>query len=141
MQQIKIADRWMGGNYPCFMVAEAGVNHNGKLSLAKKQIKAAADAGADAVKFQNYTASGLVTKKAIVYWGKSVDIGTTTQYETYTKFEPLPLKDYQKLIDYANFLKIIFFSTPFDFEAVDFLDHLKVPAFKIASPSIVYDQC
>lgn len=122
------------------MVAEAGVNHNGQFSLAKKQIKAAAAANADAVKFQNYTADGLVTKEAPIYWGKSVDIGTASQYETFTQFPPLAHKFYKDLIGFAKSLGVIFFSTPFEFGEADFLDKLGVPMFKIASADLTYHQ-
>ena len=62
--KIKIGQRLVGTNEPCFIVAEAGVNHNGDLNTAKKMIDAAADAGVDAVKFQTLTADGLYVKNA-----------------------------------------------------------------------------
>ena len=66
MQKIKIGDRIVGEEEPCFNIAEAGVNHNGSLGLAKKLIDTAKDAGADAVKFQTFTTEGLLSKNIVV---------------------------------------------------------------------------
>lgn len=128
---IRIGSRRVGENQPVFIVAEAGVNHNGSVRLAKKLIDAAKNAGADAVKFQMFSAEKLVTKTAAkaTYQKK---VSGATQYEMLKKLE-LSKNDFRTLKRHAEKLGLIFFVSPFDEEAADFLDELNVPAFKIAS--------
>lgn len=128
---IRIGSRRVGEKQPVFIVAEAGVNHNGSVRLAKKLIDAAKNSGADAVKFQMFSAEKLVTKTAAkaTYQKK---VSGRTQYEMLKKLE-LSKNDFRALKKYAEKLGIIFLTSPFDEEAVDFLDELSVPAFKIAS--------
>ena len=130
-QKVKIAKRMIGEGEPCFIIAEAGSNHDGKLKQAKQLINIAASSGADAVKFQTFQADKIVarTKNGIV----KIDIaGSKTLHELYKKAE-LPREWQSELADYARDKGIIFLSTPFDEEAVDDLDALGVPAFKVAS--------
>jgi len=117
--KIKLSNKWVGNNQPVFVIAEAGINHNGSLKLAKKIISQAKKSGADAVKFQTFKANDL----------------TSTKSKYYNIFKKLELdeSDYEDLSDFAKKQKIIFFSTPFNNAAVDLLYKLKVPAFKIAS--------
>ncbi|MDO8487491.1 MAG: N-acetylneuraminate synthase family protein [Candidatus Curtissbacteria bacterium] len=137
MKTIKIGGKKIGGNEPVFIVAEAGVNHNGELERAKDHIRLAKEAGCDAIKFQNYTAERLVTKKAPKYWHVGPNDGKT-QYETFSVLDELPENNYQKMMDYAKEIGIILFSTPFELEAVDLLEDINVPAYKIASADIIY---
>ena len=137
MKRITIGKSKIGDGNPTFVIAEAGVNYNGSLKLALEHIKKAKEAGADAIKFQTYTPSRLVTKKAKRYW----TIGDTkikTQYEAFTKFDQLSVAQYKKMMAYAKRLGIVLFSTPFELEAVDFLEQVGVPAYKIASADITY---
>lgn len=135
MKRIKIAGRMVGPGCPCFIVAEAGVNHNGNIILAKKLIDVAKAAEADAVKFQVFRAELVVTKTAekVAYQKRSM--GGGSQYDMLKKLE-LTRDDFKKLSDYAEKKEIIFFASAFDMESVNFLDNLRVPAFKVPSGEI-----
>jgi N-acetylneuraminate synthase/N,N'-diacetyllegionaminate synthase len=133
--KVRIGDRVIGEGEPVFIVAEAGVNHNGKVDLGKKLVDVAKVSGADAVKFQTFKVQKVVTKYA-----EKADYQTQTglkesQYEMLKKLE-LAFEDIKKLFDYAERRKITFLSSAFDEESVDLLDHLGVYAFKIASGEI-----
>ncbi|MBU1486604.1 N-acetylneuraminate synthase family protein [bacterium] len=119
MEKIKIANKLIGKGEPVFIIAEVGQNHNGDMDLAKRLIKEAARAGADAVKFQTIFAEGLVAED---------DPG----YERLKALEFGP-GQHQELSKAAKEAGIIFFSTPFDEEGVDLLGKIDVPAYKIAS--------
>ncbi|SES84618.1 N-acetylneuraminate synthase [Natronincola peptidivorans] len=120
----------------CFIIAEAGVNHNGDLKLAKKLVDAAAEAKCDAVKFQTFKAKwGLIkSAKKAAYQVKNTG-QEETQYEMVKKLE-LSEQDHRELIAYCTTKKIIFLSTPFDRESVDLLHRLHISMFKIASGEI-----
>ncbi len=115
-----------------FIIAEAGVNHNGSLKLAKKLIDAAAETGADAVKFQTFKTEKLVTLSTpqAGYQKKNAPAGS--QYEMLKKLE-LSDEDFRGLFDYCAKRKIMFLSTPFDLESADFLCQLGMKYFKISS--------
>jgi N,N'-diacetyllegionaminate synthase len=117
-----IADRQIGDGKSTFIVAEAGLNHNGRLGLAKKMITAAVEAKADAIKFQTYKSDDFV--------GRS-----NPYYKLFKKCE-LSFSDFAELSDISKSEGIIFMSTPLDYASVDFLESLHVPCFKIASGDI-----
>ena len=132
--KIKIGEKVIRSQGPCFIIAEAGVNHNGDVALAKKLIDAAVEAGADAVKFQTFKAENVVTPTAEK--AEYQKTGTTeSQYEMIKKLE-LSEVDFWNLAEYARDVGIIFLSTPFDEESVDLLNQIGVPAFKIPSGEI-----
>lgn len=133
---IKIGDRIISADSPVFIIAEAGVNHNGDLAVAKQMIDAALEAGVDAVKFQTYRAEEMITvnAKKADYQLKSTDI-TETQYSMLKKFE-LSTEDHQELADYCRNKGLIFLSTPYDFASVDLLTQIEIPCFKISSGDI-----
>jgi len=132
-RQVSIGTKTVGEGKPCFIIAEAGVNHNGNIDLAKKLIDAAVVAGADAVKFQTFKAENLVTSSANkAEYQKRTTNSSESQFEMLKKLE-LKKRDYRELSEYSNKKGIMFLSTPFDFESVDLLDELDVPAFKISS--------
>lgn len=137
MNTVRIAGRKIGPGQPTFIVAEAGVNYNGRLALALEHIKKAKECGADAIKFQIYTADKLVTRKAKRYWHVG-DTNIKTQYEAFAKFKQLTKNDYKRIMAYAKKVGIILFSTPFELEAVDILQSVNVPAYKIAAADITY---
>jgi N-acetylneuraminate synthase/N,N'-diacetyllegionaminate synthase len=133
--KVRIGDRLIAQGEPVFIVAEAGVNHNGKVDLGKKLIDVARVSGADAVKFQAFKVRKVVTKYA-----EKADYQKQTglkesQYEMLKKLE-LASEDIKKLFDYAKRRKITFLASAFDEESVDLLDHLGVCAFKVASGEI-----
>ena len=134
MQKIKIGDKLIGEGESCFIIAEAGVNHNGDINLAKKLIGAAKDARADAVKFQTFKAENIVIKNAEkAEYQKTVK--EESQYGMLKKLE-LTEEDFRELADYAKEKDILFLSTPFDKESVDLLCELDVPVFKVGSGEI-----
>jgi N,N'-diacetyllegionaminate synthase len=118
------------------IIAEAGVNHNGDLGLAKQLIDVAADAGADLVKFQTYSADRLVTRQAKKADYQSEAIGKLeTQHQMLSRFE-LSAKTHVELIEYCATRNIGFFSTGFDVESVDLLVGLGVDLIKIPSGEV-----
>lgn len=134
MKFIKIANKKIGPGFPPFIIAEAGVNHNGKLQLALKLVDAAADAKADAVKFQTFRAKNVATRYAemAAYQKKNLD-KTESQLEMIKKLE-LPEKFYPKIIEHCRKRNIMFLSAPHGgFQSVDLLRSLRVPAFKFGS--------
>jgi len=135
MLKVRIGERWVGDGEPCFIVAEAGANHNRDLTMAKELIAVAAEAKADAVKFQTYSAETLYSKKTpkFSYLEGLTDKGT---WDLIKEIE-LPREWQEELAEEAKKRGILFMSTPFDHRAVDELDALGVPAFKIASFEIV----
>ena len=131
----EIAGRPFGIGRPCYVIAEAGVNHNCDVQLGYKLIETAGAAGADAIKFQSYTASKIATRAAPRYWVEPSD-PKGTQWDTFDKLDKLSDRDFKSLLGHARQVGLTAFSTPFDDEAVDFLASLDVPAFKIASADL-----
>jgi N,N'-diacetyllegionaminate synthase len=119
-----------------FIIAEAGVNHNGSLELAKKLVDAAADAGADAVKFQTFKANNLVSKSAHkAEYQKQTTAADETQHAMLAKLE-LDDAVHRAIIEHCKRRKILFLSTPFDIESADMLEGLGMPIYKIPSGEI-----
>lgn len=128
---MQIGNKLIGGKP--YIIAECGVNHNGSLERAKQLIVAAAKAGADAVKFQTYTADDLVVKGTPKFWDWKGDADKKDQHEAYTALSNFPLTNYPELIKCCEENNIEFLSTPFSFEAATYLDSIGMKAFKIAS--------
>lgn len=120
-----------------FIIAEAGVNHNGSAELAKKLIDVASDAGVDAVKFQTFKASKIVSKtaKKAQYQQKNMQEEDDSQFNMLKKLE-LDVETHHELIAYCKTKNIMFLSTPFDHDSIDMLNGLKLPIFKIPSGEI-----
>lgn len=118
------------------IIAEAGVNHNGEVALAKKLVDAAAEAGADYVKFQTFKTELCISKNAVKaeYQKKSTN-QAETQYEMVKKLE-LGEETHLDLVEYCQLRKIKFLSTPFDIPSVNFLNELGLDFFKIPSGEI-----
>lgn len=133
---ISIAGKKVGYGQPVFIIAEAGVNHNGDLELAKKLVDVAAEAGADAVKFQTFTAELLVTGTAEQAEYQSRNIGKTESQHDMLKRLELRSEYHPILIDYCKQKGIIFLSTPFAEANADFLETLNIAAYKIPSGEI-----
>ncbi|MFZ5946551.1 MAG: pseudaminic acid synthase [Stygiobacter sp.] len=132
--KIQIGDKFIGDDEKTFIIAELSANHNQKFDIAIQSIKAIKECGADAVKLQTYTPDTITINSDKEYF--QIKQGTiwdgTTLYELYKQaFTPW---DWQpKLKEYAESLGLICFSSPFDKTAVDFLEGLNVPAYKVAS--------
>lgn len=137
-QEVKIGNLVVSADRPPFIIAEAGVNHNQQPELALGLVRAAAEAGADAIKFQNYSAGRLAIKNSPVYWDVPGAEKVDTQYELFSKLDGLPLEAYWDMMKLAQELGIEMFSSPFSEEDADFLAELDVPAYKIASPDITH---
>jgi len=118
---------------PCFIIAEAGVNHCGRFDLAKELIKAAADSGADAVKFQTWVTEKLVLEDAaLATYQRRNQPEANSQYQMLKELE-LKRSDYRRLAAFAKRCGILFLSTPDEDDSADFLEKLGVPIFKIGS--------
>lgn len=130
---IKVEGRLIGDDQPCFIVAEAGINHNGDLEIAKKLVDASKEAGADAVKFQIFIPEELVSPNAAKADYQMETTGGGSQYEMLKKLT-LPENQYFELRDYAAKAGIIFFATPHDLASVDIFERLDLPIIKVASP-------
>ena len=119
-----------------FIIAEAGVNHNGSLDLAKRLIEIAVDSGADAVKFQTFKAESLVSKNAQkADYQKQTTDASESQFDMIKKLE-LDVETHRELIAYCQEKDIMFLSTPFDHESVNLLSGLGLQIFKIPSGEI-----
>jgi len=135
---IKIGDFMVDVNSRTFIIAELSANHGHDINIAKNTIKAAKEAGADAIKIQTYTADTLTIDCDNEYF--KLDSGTIwdgrTLYDLYSEAYT-PWEWQKELMEYANSIGLIFFSTPFDKTAVDFLEELDVPVYKVASFEIM----
>ncbi|MFN4220302.1 MAG: N-acetylneuraminate synthase family protein, partial [bacterium] len=119
-----------------FIIAEAGVNHNGNIELARKLVDIAVEVGADAVKFQTFKTENVISiyAKMAEYQKKNLDT-EKTQYEMVKELE-LTFKDFEILKRYCDHKNIMFLSTPFDIESARFLRDLGLEIFKIPSGEI-----
>jgi N,N'-diacetyllegionaminate synthase len=133
---ISIGGRGVGAGQPCFIIGEAGVNHNGSLKAARELVDVAAKAGVDAVKFQTFKPEKVCSPSApkAVYQLQTTG-GGESQLEMGKRLE-LPFEAFRELQAYSNSKGLLFLSTPFDDESADFLEQLSVPAFKIPSGEI-----
>ncbi|MBU4501904.1 MAG: N-acetylneuraminate synthase family protein [Nanoarchaeota archaeon] len=135
MKTIKIGKRLVGEGQPCFIIAEAGINHNGQLKLAKELVDVAVIARADAVKFQKRNVKRILTGEGLCkpYLGYN-SFGPT--YGEHKRALELSKSDYRALKEYCDERDIIFLTSAWDEESVDFLEELNVPAHKIASADL-----
>lgn len=119
------------------VIAEAGVNHNGSIELAKQLVDKAVEAGVDFIKFQTFKAANLVTKKArqAEYQKNNIGGGDDSQYQMLKNLE-LTQEEHFELIEYCKQKGVRFFSTAFDFDSIEFLDSLHLGLWKIPSGEI-----
>jgi len=132
---IQIGSRRVGPGYPCFIIAEAGVNHNGSVDMALKLVDVAKDAGADTVKFQkrvlaNLYPSNLLEDPNSAEWAFQYMLPILQKTQ-------LPDDEFRRIKAYCDQREIRFMCTPWDEDSVTFLDHLRVEAYKVASADIV----
>jgi N-acetylneuraminate synthase len=138
MKQVKIGKRWVGEGEPAYLIAEIGSNFDGSIARAKKLIDLAKDCGADCAKFQCFTTDKIISKEGFsglqtafqAKWKKPV-------HEVYKGAE-FPRAWHKELFAYCRKAGLDFMSAPYDREAVDILDALGVPAFKIGSGDITW---
>ncbi|NJD05352.1 MAG: N-acetylneuraminate synthase [Methylococcaceae bacterium] len=133
MNAIHIAGRPVGSGRPCFVIAEAGVNHNGDMDLAFRLIDAAQEAGADAVKFQSFITEDLIVpsvRKADYQVSATGDGGG--QYAMLKALE-LSFAQHRQLKDYCERAGIVYLCTPYDYRSADMLAEMGVAAYKVAS--------
>src|SRR6266849_4441149 len=136
MKNIELAGgRKIGANDPCFLIAEAGVNHNGNLDMALKLVDIAAEARADAVKFQTFKAEHIITRSApkAQYHVETTGCDSTQSWFDLLKSQELTPDMHRALIRRCGERGILFMSTPYDMESVDLLDDLDVAPYKVAS--------
>ncbi len=120
--------------YSPYVIAEAGVNHEGSMDLAKRLIDEAKEGGANAIKFQTYKAETIASKNSPYYWDISKE-STKSQFELFKKYDKFWKSEYEKLKKYCDEVEIEFMSTPFDVESANFLNDL-MDVFKISSSDI-----
>jgi len=121
----------IGLNYPCYIIAEIGINHNGELDLAKKLIDAAVNSGANAVKFQKRNIESLYTQQVLENPNLE-NQGTEILIDVLREVE-FNEKEYVTLVDYCSEKKITFLCTAWDIPSVDFLEKIHITAYKISS--------
>jgi len=136
MGTVKIGDRLVGADQPCYIIAEIGINHNGNIDLAKRLISVAVAAGCDAVKFQKrtvdvvYTAKELATPRENPFGPTNGDLKRGLEFGE---------EDYAEINSFCKSLKIDWFVSPWDENSVDVIEIFKPPAYKIASASLTDD--
>jgi sialic acid synthase SpsE len=133
MNDIRLGELLLRGDRP-FVIAEAGVNHENSLDSAMQMVDAAADAGADAIKFQSYKAETLASRHSPAYWDLNQE-PTQSQFELFKKHDRFGDAEYQALARRAQQRGIHFMSTPFDRHFAEMLEPL-MPAYKIASADL-----
>ncbi len=132
----RIGDQWCGENAPCFVIAEAGVNHNGDLDQALALVDVAVAAKADAVKFQTFRADRIVTRSAQkASYQKVTTNADESQYDMLKKLE-LSEHDHAVIADHCRGRGIMFLSTPFDESSADMLQTLQMSAYKLSSGEV-----
>jgi N,N'-diacetyllegionaminate synthase len=136
MKPIEISRKKIGDGYPCFVIAEAGVNHNGSPERAMQLVDAAVEASADAVKFQTFKATRLISSTAPKAAYQKETTGTAEQQLEMVRRLEMSEEMTRSVAEHAANRGIIFLSTGFDEESIDLLEDIGVPAFKIGSGDI-----
>jgi N-acetylneuraminate synthase len=139
MKEIQIADRRVGGSHPTYFIADISANHDGDLQRAKMLIRLAAEAGADAAKFQNFRAAKIVSDHGFRAMGGQISHQASWRKSVFEVYQgaSIPFEWTPELKATCDEVGIHYFSSPYDFEAVDMLDRY-VPAHKIGSGDITW---
>ncbi|WP_252250250.1 N-acetylneuraminate synthase family protein [Clostridium sp. ZBS13] len=138
MKKIKVNDyRYIGNDEPCFIIAEAGINHNGDIDIAKKMIDIAKECGVDAIKFQTFKAEEFISNKKEMYTYKSQGKEITeSMYEMFKRYE-FTKSEWLEIASYCNDKDIIFFSTPQNPSDLDFLLQIvELPVIKVGADDL-----
>lgn len=133
---VKIANKIIGDNNPCFIIAEIGINHNGSVALAKKMIDIAVTTGCDAVKFQKRTVDVVYTKEELAKERNSVFGTTNGDLKRGLEFS---YEQYKEIDKYCKERNILWFASCWDEQSVDFIEQFNPPCYKIASASLTDD--
>ena len=133
---VKIGNKTVGDGYPCFIIAEIGINHNGSVNLAKKMIDIAVTTGCDAVKFQKRTVDIVYTKEELARERKSVFGNTNGDLKRGLEFGE---EEYREIDEYCKKKGILWFASCWDENSVDFMEKFDIPCYKIASASLTDD--
>ena len=133
---ITIGNKIIGDGYPCFIIAEIGINHNGSVELAKKMIDIAVTTGCDAVKFQKRTVDIVYTKEELAKERKSIFGNTNGDLKRGLEFG---VKEYKELDKYCKEKGIMWFASCWDENSVDFIEKFNPPCYKIASACLTDD--
>ncbi len=136
VEPVRIGERLVGPGQPCYVIAEAGVNHNGDIALAKRLIEVAREANADAVKFQTFVSEEVISPAAPKAAYQEETTGNSESQLDMVKKLELPPEAFRELQRWCEKVGITFLSTPFDYSSADLLAELRVPAIKIASGEI-----
>lgn len=134
---VKISNKLVGDNQPCFIIAEIGINHNGSVALAKNMIDIAVTTGCDAVKFQKRTIDVVYTKEELAKERNSVFGKTNGDLKRGLEFG---YNEYKEIDNYCKQKGILWFASCWDEGAVDFIEQFNVPCYKIASASLTDDK-
>ena len=133
---VKIGSKTVGDGFPCFIIAEIGINHNGSVLLAKKMIDIAVTTGCDAVKFQKRTVEVVYTKEELAKERSSVFGNTNGDLKRGLEFGE---EEYREIDNYCRQHGIMWFASCWDEQSVDFMEKFDVPCYKIASASLTDD--
>ena len=136
MRAVKIGNKIVGDGYPCFIIAEIGINHNGSLSMAKSLIDMAVECGCDAVKFQKRTVDIVYTKEELAKERHSVFGNTNGDLKRGLEFGE---SEYTEIDNYCKEKGIMWFASCWDENSVDFIENFNPPCYKIASASLTDD--
>ncbi|MBC8255932.1 MAG: N-acetylneuraminate synthase family protein [Candidatus Marinimicrobia bacterium] len=135
MNNLVLGNKTVGENYPAFIIAEIGINHQGDVNIARELIQKAKECGADAVKLQKRSISRILTKAGLeMAYDNRNSFGKT--YGEHKKALELSESDYQQLFSFCEEINIIFCASGWDEESIDFLDELGIPYFKMASADL-----
>lgn len=137
IKKIKIGNKWIGGEEPCFIIAEAGINHNGDINIAKKMIDAVKEMGADCIKFQTFKAKELIADPKLTYTYKSQGKKITEpKIKMFERYE-FSKKEWEEIINYCKRKKVIFSTTAQNPSDLDFILSLTdLPFIKIGSDDL-----
>ncbi len=136
MRAVKIGNKIVGDGYPCFIIAEIGINHNGSINMAKSLIDMAVECGCDAVKFQKRTVDIVYTKEELAKERRSVFGNTNGDLKRGLEFGE---SEYTEIDNYCKEKGIMWFASCWDENSVDFIENFNPPCYKIASASLTDD--
>jgi len=136
MTTVKVGDRLIGDDQPCFIVAEIGINHNGDIDLAKRLISVAVAAGCDAVKFQKRTIEVVYTPEELAKPRENPFGPTNADLKYGLEFDQ---EEYEEIDAFCRSVKMCWFASPWDEGSVDFLEQFATPVYKVASASLTDD--